>query len=207
VNTTPTEIQGRPPVIGLTGGIGAGKSAVAMIFAELGCVVSDSDQDSRVILAEPEVLETIRGWWGPGVITSDGKPDRSVIAEHIFRNSEDRARLERLIHPRVHMAREHAFSAAPPLTRALVIDAPLLFEAGIDASCDAVIFVDTPAAVRLERVRSNRGWDEFEWSRRESAQMPLAEKRSRATVVIDNSVGIDRLRPKVEAVLNALAPR
>ena len=207
MNTTGNEIQGRPPVVGLTGGIGAGKSAVAAIFAELGCVVSDSDQDSRVILAEPEVLETIRGWWGPGVITSDGKPDRSAIAEQIFRNSEDRARLERLIHPRVHKAREHAFSTAPPSTRALVIDAPLLFEAGIDGSCDAVVFVDTPAEVRLERVRLNRGWDESEWSRRESAQMPLAEKRSRATAVIDNSVGIDSLRSKVEAVLNALAPR
>ena len=200
-------LEGRPPVIGLTGGIGAGKSAVAAIFAELGCVVSDSDRDSRAVLAEPEILETIRKWWGPGVITSDGRPDRSAIAERIFRNSEDRTRLEGLVHPRVHAAREQSFATAPASTRALVIDAPLLFEAGIDGSCDAVVFVDAPRDIRLERVCSNRGWDESEWSRRESAQMPLEEKRSRATVVIDNSVGIDSLRSKVEAVLNALAPR
>jgi dephospho-CoA kinase len=197
----------RPPVIGLVGGIGSGKSAVAAILQDLGCVVSDSDRDSRSALESPEVLQAIREWWGPGVITEDGTPDRSAIAAHIFGNSDDRARLEALIHPKVHAAREHAFSAASPGTRALVIDAPLLFEAEIDGLCDAVVFVDTPEEIRLERVRSNRGWDESEWSRRESAQMSIEEKRARATMAIDNSVEIEFLRPRVEAVLNALAPR
>ncbi len=196
----------RPPVIGLVGGVGSGKSAVAAILQDLGCVVSDSDRDSRAALESPEVLQAIREWWGPSVITEDGTPDRSAIAAHIFRNSDDRARLEALIHPKVHAAREHAFSAASPGIRALVIDAPLLFEAGIDGLCDAVVFVDTPGEIRLERVRSNRGWDESDWSRRESAQMSIEEKRSRATMVIDNSVEIEFLRPRVEAVLNALAP-
>ncbi|MDG2020796.1 MAG: dephospho-CoA kinase [Phycisphaerales bacterium] len=197
----------RPPVIGLVGGIGSGKSAVAAILQDLGCAVSDSDRDSRSALESPEVLQAIREWWGPGVITEDGTPDRSAIAAHIFGNSDDRARLEALIHPKVHAAREHAFSAASPGTRALVIDAPLLFEAEIDGLCDAVVFVDTPEEIRLERVRSNRGWDESEWSRRESAQMSIEEKRARATMAIDNSVEIEFLRPRVEAVLNALAPR
>ena len=197
----------RPPVIGLVGGIGSGKSAVAAILRDLGCVVSDSDRDSRVALESPEVLETIRQWWGPGVVAEDGTPDRSAIAEHIFQNPDDRARLEALIHPKVHAAREHAFCDAPMGTRALVIDAPLLFEAGIDGLCDAVVFIDTPEEARLERVRSNRGWNESEWSRRESAQMPIEEKRSRSTMAIDNSVEITVLRSRVEAVLNAIAPR
>ena len=100
MSTTP-----RIPVIGLCGGIGAGKSAVAGILADLGCVVSDSDRDAREVLADPEVLEVLRGWWGDDVVGTDGRLDRSRIAGRVFADDSERARLEGLVHPRLHRLR------------------------------------------------------------------------------------------------------
>jgi dephospho-CoA kinase len=87
-----------------------------------------------------------------------------------------------------------------------VIDAPLLFEAGVDRECDAVVFVDAPRAARLERVATKRGWTEAELDRRESVQLPLEEKRRRSSAVIANDAGEAELRQQVAAVLNRLAP-
>ena len=181
MSTTP-----RIPVIGLCGGIGAGKSAVAGILTDLGCVVSDSDRDARGVLADPEVLEVLRGWWGDDVIGTDGRLDRSKIAGRIFGDASERARLEDLVHPRLHRLREARFQGAAADTTALVIDAPLLFEARLDAQCDAILFIDAPIHRRIERVVSGRGWDEAELRRREQAQIAVDEKRSRASYVIEN---------------------
>ncbi len=199
MSTTP-----RIPVIGLCGGIGAGKSAVAGILADLGCVVSDSDRDAREVLADPEVLEVLRGWWGDDVVGTDGRLDRSRIAGRVFGDDSERARLEGLVHPRLHRLREARFRAAAADTRALVIDAPLLFEAELDAQCDAVLFIDAPLRRRLDRVVSGRGWDEAELHRREGAQIPLDEKRSRATHVIENHGTAMELEARVRTVLDRI---
>ncbi len=127
----------RPPVIGLAGAIGAGKSTVAGILGEAGCLVSDADRLAREVLAESDVVAELVSWWGSGVLDADGRPDRKAIAEIVFADPEARQRLEDLVHPRVHAARAAAFASAPPDTPALVIDAPLLFEAGLAAECDA----------------------------------------------------------------------
>jgi dephospho-CoA kinase len=194
-----------PPTIGLAGGIGAGKSRVSRILAGLGCVVSDSDADARVVLTDPEVVATLRSWWGDEVVGVDGAIDRSRVAARVFADSEARARLQGLVHPRIHERRAARFAAAPQGTRAFVIDAPLLFEAGLDAECDAVIFVDAPRDVRLARVAANRGWSDAELAGREAAQWPIEEKRSRATIVIDNSKDDDdRLSSQVADALDRI---
>ena len=176
-----------PPTIGLAGGIGAGKSRVAALLAELCCVVSDSDADARAVLADPEVIDTLRSWWGDEVVGVDGAIDRGKVAGRVFTDVEERRRLESVLHPRIHERRAARFAAAPPDTRAFVIDAPLLFEAGLDAECDAVIFVDASRPTRLARVAANRGWSDEELARRESAQWPIDRKRSLATLIIDNT--------------------
>jgi dephospho-CoA kinase len=194
-----------PPTIGLAGGIGAGKSRVSRILAGLGCVVSDSDADARVVLTDPEVVATLRSWWGDEVVGVDGAIDRSRVAARVFADSEARARLQGLVHPRIHERRAARFAAAPQGTRAFVIDAPLLFEAGLDAECDAVIFVDAPRDVRLARVAANRGWSDAELAGREAAQWPIEEKRSRATIVIDNTKDDDdRLSSQVADALDRI---
>lgn len=199
-------MSGEPPrVIGLAGGVGAGKSAVAAILRDLGCVVSDSDRDAREVMADPEVLEILRSWWGEGIVGSDGRLDRGAVADRVFADEDERRRLEDLVHPRLHRLRETRFEAAPEGVTALVLDAPLLFEAGLDARCDGVIFVDAPREIRAERVRRTRGWGDEELARREAAQAPLAEKRARATEVVRNDQDEDpALRGRVEAALGRI---
>lgn len=202
--STPPGQPGRtgPLVIGLVGGIGAGKSAVARALARLGCVVYDADAEVRRVLARPEVRDELARWWGPGVIAG-GAVDRSAVARIVFADAGERRRLESLIHPLLREARavlrdQAARQGAP----ALVVDAPLLFEAGVDAECDAVVFVEAPLGVRLSRV-SSRGWDAGELARRESAQWPLDEKKRRADAVIVNDAGQAELDERARALLDA----
>jgi dephospho-CoA kinase len=194
----------RKPVIGLAGGIGSGKTEVARILAGLGCVVADADAIARQALREPQVRDTLVGWWGDDVLDADGEIDRAAVASIAFGDAEERRRLEALVHPRVEARRRELFDAAPPEAPALVIDAPLLFEAGLDAACDAVIFVDADEAIRRERVASSRGWEAAELARREESQLPLDEKRERADYVLRNNGELSELTARVRRLLRTI---
>ncbi len=195
------------PVIGLTGGIGSGKSTVARILADLGCFVSDSDAAAKAELNEPEVRDQLIAWWGREILDREtGRPDRSRIAAIVFNDARERKKLEGLIHPRIEAGRRAAFANAPSGTKAFVIDAPLLLEAGLDRECDAVIFVETPEEARRARVLAERGWDGAELARREAAQIPLDEKRIRADHIVSNDGEpgelTDRVRRTLETIIN-----
>jgi len=187
-----------PPLLGLTGPPGAGKSTVARELAALGCVVSDSDALAHAAYEDPEVRRALLGWWGTA--------DRRAIADLVFAASAERARLEALIHPWIAARREAAFAAAPAGTRALVIDAPLLLEAGLGPACGRVIFVDCPLEIRQARVAASRGWSPAELARREAAQWPLDRKRALADHVIRNDGDPASLRAQVRAVLDEVSP-
>jgi dephospho-CoA kinase len=139
------------------------------------------------------------------VLHPDGSVDRKRIADIVFHHERERQRLEALIHPLVRQSRaaliRQARAAGAPLA---VIDAPLLFEAAVDAECDAVIFVDTPRDLRLDRLAASRGWDDAELSRRERSQLPLQEKRRRSTHTVTNFGDPAALRAQVEAVYRQL---
>ncbi|MEM9066740.1 MAG: dephospho-CoA kinase [Planctomycetota bacterium] len=191
--------------IGLAGAIGAGKTTVAKVLASLGCVVSDSDSDARAALDRKDVRQTLTEWWGEEVLDDNNKIDRRKIAKIVFDDAEQRRRLEDLVHPKLHDIRgERRRDAAREAAPAFVIDAPLLFEAGVDEECDAVIFVDAPRELRLERVRTDRGWDEAELDRREQAQLPVEEKKSRASIVVENDGTLTELRARVSAALDEI---
>lgn len=190
-------VQARPMVIGLAGGIGAGKSAVAKVFAEGGALVIDSDKEAKDALDRPEVRGELIRWWGDRVLDATGRIDRKKVGEIVFSDPSQRERLERLVHPLVRATRNEMIARTDPRTTpAVIVDAPLLFEAGLDKECDAVVFVDTPRESRLKRVQATRGWDEAELTRREKAQLPLEAKRSRADVVIANDGTLDVLRSR-----------
>ncbi len=193
------------PVIGLAGGIGAGKSAVARALASLGCLVTESDAQTRAALADEAVRHTIVEWWGEGVLDAGGAIDRSALARIVFNDPRERARLETLLHPFAHRARDEIIERAErEHAPAVVIDAPLLFEAGLDAGCDRVVFVDAPRELRLERVRTTRGWDADELDRREKAQLPLEDKRRRSDDILVNAGHEEDLIPRVEALLSEI---
>ncbi|MCE9619814.1 MAG: dephospho-CoA kinase [Planctomycetes bacterium] len=196
----------RLPVIGLVGGIGSGKSEVARMLAEVGCVVCDSDSLVRKTLREPAIKQELVNWWGPTILDSHGEINRKAVAHLVFASNEDRLRLEQLIHPRVEARRQEIFAAAPPTTPALVIDAPLLLEAGLGPKCDRIWFIDAPLATRIERVHKARGWAATDLERRESAQWPLDRKRSAAHDVLRNEGDSASLRRQVLQVLRDLPP-
>ena len=178
----------RPVVIGMAGGVGSGKSTVARAFASVGCLVSDSDAQAKEILTRAEIIDILVSWWGEEILTNDRAVDRSRVAAIVFADEAERRRLEGLIHPAIKQTREELVERAlREGADGVVVDAPLLFEAGLDEECDAVVFVDTPRAERLRRVQGSRGWTEEELDRRERAQIGLDEKKSRSDHVIRNS--------------------
>lgn len=190
----------RPLILGLAGGIGAGKSEVARLLAERGALVTDSDQEAKAALDRPEVRGELVRWWGPEILNTEGRVDRKAVARIIFADAAQRLRLEALVHPLVKATRAQLVDRAKGQgVRLVVIDAPLLFEAGLDAECDAVLFVDAPREQRLARVQATRGWDEAELDRREKAQIPLDEKRRRSDEVILNTGDVGALRQGVAA--------
>ncbi len=195
----------RPVIIGLAGGIGSGKSTVARVFEGLGCVVIDSDRLSKEALAREDVRETLRQWWGGAVLTGDGQVDRGAVARIVFSDPKERARLEGLIHPLIAQARAKRIEDARNAgVDAVILDAPLLFEAGLDKEVDVVVFVDCPFETRVERVKTTRGWDEAELQLREKAQLGVEHKRQRSDYEVVNMGSPDDLRCQVSQILTRI---
>jgi dephospho-CoA kinase len=196
--------QGKP-IIGIAGGIGSGKSMVARFLADLGCYVIDSDELSRQAYRKSEVVQTLQSWWGDAIVHPDGSVDRRAVAKRVFSDETQLRKLEGLIHPLVEQSRRQAMDLAigkNPDLPAFVWDSPLLFESGLAARCDAVIFVQTPLAQRVARVGQARGWDEAELTRRENLQWPLDKKREISDYVVVNTADAEYARSQVNQVLS-----
>jgi dephospho-CoA kinase len=194
------------PVIGIAGGIGSGKTFIARLFVELGALVISSDEQVTEAYRDREVRRTLVDWWGGDAIRPDGEINRKLIGAKVFANPAERKRLEELLHPRVHAARERAMAAATedPRVVAFVWDTPLLFETDLHRECDAVVFVDAPLETRLARVMRTRNWDAAELARRENSQWGLDRKRDFADYVISNTAGEDVARGQVQDVLSRI---
>lgn len=194
------------PIIGLCGGIGSGKSAVAAAFQRFGCVVADSDRMNHEVLRRVEVLDELAGWWGPGVREPDGLPNRRRIAEIIFADESAKLRLQSLVYPLIDRLRADIISSAvrQASVKAVVLDSPLLFESNLDRMCDAVVFVQASEERRLARLHASRGWSAEELHRREAHQLPLEEKRARSQYVVLNDGPVSALDPQVADIVNRI---
>src|SRR5262245_2891466 len=181
--------RNRKPVLGLIGGIGAGKSTVADALVRHGARIVAADPLGHEALEQPDILARVVDIWGDrGVLTPEGKVDRKKFGRIVFPSPVERSRLEHLVHPYIEkrICEEIDKAVADPAVKFVVLDAAIMLEAGWDGTCDKLIYVDAPRSVRLERVQRQRKWTDHDLANREAVQMPPEKKKERADVVIDN---------------------
>jgi dephospho-CoA kinase len=190
----------RKRIVGLIGGIGAGKSTVAGRLRERGALIVDADKTGHDVLLEPTIKDKLVRIFGTEILSPRGEIDRARLGAIVFTGPETRKQLEEVVHPRMaeRFREQISLALADPNVPLIVLDAAILLEVGWDAICDEIVFVDVPRSTRLERLMQNRGWDEEELTRRESAQWPIEQKRARASVVIDNSGRPEEARSAVD---------
>ena len=194
------------PVIGVVGGVGSGKSTVAAEFEKLGCVRVDADAIGHEVLQYRRVREWLRDRWGDEVFRNDGSADRDEIARRVFDDPESLDAMNSMMHPLIRSLAEERIGRATeePAVRGVVLDAPLLLEAGWDDMCTCLVFVEAPEEVRRRRVREARGWDEREWRMREKRQFSLDSKRSRCEYSLDNSSNVSHLRKQIRTLFDKI---
>jgi dephospho-CoA kinase len=192
-----------PLVVGVLGGIGAGKSEVAAALASRsGGRVLVADHVGHEALRQPEIRDALVARFGDSILDR-GEIDRRRLAAVVFADKSDLAYLESLSHPWIRRRlEEEARRARDERIPLLVIDAAVLLEAGWEGVCDRLVFVDAPPEVRLGRLKRDRGWSEEDAQRREAAQLPLTRKRSVADHMIDNSSSHESLVHQVDDLLD-----
>ncbi len=196
-----------PLVIGLLGGVAAGKSAAAAHLARRGLVVVDADRKARAVLDDAGVRAAIAQRFGDAALDAAGAVDRPALARTVFADAAARRDLEAIVHPPVRAALEQALGDALARGDSVVLDIPLLLENGWHDRCDCILFLDTPLGMRQSHARA-RGWDDGELARREAHQTPIEEKRRRATAVVANDGDLAQLGRRLDAALLACtAPR
>ncbi|MEM9222758.1 MAG: dephospho-CoA kinase [Pseudomonadota bacterium] len=188
--------------VGLTGSIGMGKSATAGFFAAHGDAVIDADGIVHA-LYEGRAVAPVEAAF-PGV-ASGGVIDRAKLSAAVLGDADALKRLEAIVHPMVREEEAAALKSAKERgCRIAVVEIPLLFETGSEASLDAVVVASAPPNIQRERVLSRPGMDEEKLAKILSRQMPDDEKRRRAHFIIDTGAGFDRARSQVAAVRRAL---
>lgn len=187
-------------MVGLTGGIGSGKSVVAQRLAADGAVVIDADRIAREVVAPGSGgLAEVVAAFGAGVLGPDGGLDRAAMAARVFADPDARRRLEQIVHPRVRArTRELAAAAAPDAV--VVNDVPLLVEAGLAAGYDLVIVVVADPEVRVARLRADRDMTGDEAWARIRAQASDEQRLAVADVVITNNGSLADVHAQVDQV-------
>jgi len=190
--------------VGLTGGIASGKSTVSAILAELGAVIIDADALAREVVEKGTPgLAAVVSEFGDGVLTPDGDLDRPAMGALVFNDENARRRLEAIVHPLVFERIVDLETHAAP--GALVVhDIPLLAESGRADTFDAVVVVDAPTEVQVERMLRDRGWTRDEAESRMAAQANREDRKAIATYLIENTGTIEDLRRRVTEVFEEL---
>ena len=190
--------------VGLTGGIGSGKSTVSAILADLGAVVIDADRLAREVVAKgtPGLAQVVEAF-GPEVLTPDGEMDRAKVGAIVFSDEAKRRQLEGIVHPLV-FERYAELEASAPTDGVVIHDIPLLAESGRADTFDAVLVVEVPAEVQIERLARDRGMAREDAEARIAAQATPEQRRAIATYVIDNTGTLEDLRRRVTEVFKIL---
>lgn len=195
-------------LIGLTGGVGSGKSTVAGILGDLGAAIVDADEASHAVYAPGTAgFEAVVREFGPDYVR-DGRVDRARLGRLVFDDEDARRRLNAIVHPLVRdwMA-QRTVEAAERGAEVIVQDVPLLYENGLEDVFSSVVLVYTPEEVQLERLVEGRGISQERARAMIAAQMPIEEKRRRAHHVIDNTGTIEQTRHQVEEMWRQITGR
>jgi dephospho-CoA kinase len=189
-----------PMRVGLTGGIASGKSTVSAILAELGAVIIDGDKLAREVVepGTPGLAQVVEAF-GPEILLPDGGMDRAKVGQIVFNDEARRKVLEGIVHPLI-FERYAALEASAPKDGLVVHDIPLLAESGRADTFDAVIVVETPVEVQVERMLRDRGWTRADAESRIASQATPEQRRAIATYLIVNTGTREELRARVEAV-------
>ncbi len=189
--------------IGLTGGIGCGKSTVLALFRELGAAIVDTDQVARDVVAPgTRGLARIVATFGREVLLADGSLDRAKLAARVFQDPQARRKLEAITHPLIRRALMLRFvRLALARVPVVIVEAPLLFETGGAGRFHETVAVIADERVIHERLRARNGWSDDEIRARLASQLPLAEKARRATHVIENSGDLEAARRRVRELM------
>jgi dephospho-CoA kinase len=188
--------------VGLTGGIGSGKSTVAELWRDRGALIIDADTLAREVVAPgTDGWRAIAARWPSAVV--DGQLDRKALAGIVFEDDDERLRLNNIVHPRVRALAERIEAGAPPEAIAVHV-IPLLFEGDYWRTCDATVLVVAPDDARVDRVVARDRTDPSGVLQRMRAQIDPEEARRLATFVIENDGDHDQLRARADAVYDAL---
>ncbi len=193
--------------VGLTGGVASGKSTVAARLADLGAVVIDADQLAREVVERGTPgLAAVVEEFGEELLTPDGDLDRPAMGRLVFADEAARRRLEAIVHPLV-FERYAELEEQASADAVVVHDIPLLVESGRAGEFDAVLVVDVPAEVQIDRMLTQRGWTREDAEARIAAQATRDQRLAVATHVIENTGSLNELRDRVDAVYGELAAR
>src|SRR6202171_6466188 len=192
--------------IGLTGNIASGKSEIARMLADRGATVIDADLLAReAVQPDTQALKDIIKRWGKDVLKKDGSLARAALRQIVFADQSELDALNRIVHPGVTRLRDREIAQARERGDPIVICViPLLFERNIVDEFDAIVLVDAPRPVRLERLVATRGMEATDAMNMITAQMPAELKRARADYVIENNGSIDDLERDVDALWSSL---
>lgn len=192
--------------IGLTGNIASGKSEIAKMLADRGATVIDADLLAReAVEPETQALRDIVKRWGKDVLNEDGSLDRAALRRIVFADQSELDALNRIVHPGVTRLRDREIAQARDRGDPLVICViPLLFERNIVDEFDAIVLVDSPRPLRLERLVATRGMEATDAMNMIASQMPAELKRARADYVIENNGSLEDLERDVNALWSSL---
>jgi dephospho-CoA kinase len=192
--------------IGLTGGVGSGKSTVARMLSERGIPVIDTDAVAHELLSRPggEAVIEITARFGNEAVAADGTIDRPAMARRVFADDALRTALESILHPAINRVVEERIEELSRTADTVVIEVPLLYEAGWDRFVDAVVVVDCSPEQQVARFVERTGATEVEARRRMSSQMTRAARNQRADFVLPNVGSLSELKEAVELLLPKL---
>ncbi len=193
-------------VIGLTGGIGSGKSTVSQFLAELSAVILNADEiGHEAFKPDTEIWRQVVAAFGQQIVTPDGNIDRKKLGDMVFDNAESLSQLNQIMHPRMYdMVKAQLEEYRQQKTRMVVLEAPLLLEAGWASLVDEVWVTTAPEATVLKRLKERSGMSQTESLARIRSQLSSAERVRQADVVINTDCDLDELRSRVKELWQRL---